>query len=113
MSSEIEKKVKEFESLLSQIVSLEDKKKSLWIQIYENAIIDRENASVLYNDLLRHVTGNSTEHAMHGANLAKYLERMSRSNDQLIKLSEIITEVQKDENELDTAKIFEQISKRK
>lgn len=91
----IQKKVDDFNQLLNSIDSLADKKKTLWKEIYENAVTDRENALSLYTQLVQLVEGKSTEHSIHGQNLTRYLERMNKSNDQLIRLAELIAEAEK------------------
>lgn len=84
------KKIKNFDSLLKSISTLEDKKKSLWLEIYQNSIFDRKHAFEQYL-LLREICSNkSSEHAVHGKSIATYLERMSRANDQLIKLADMV-----------------------
>ncbi len=83
-------KIQDFSELLDSIESLSEKKKSLWKDIYSNAIYDRNNANILLTSLLSVVINNSNEHAIHGQNINKYIERMSKSNDQLIKLAELI-----------------------
>lgn len=103
--------VQNFSDLLDAIDSLSDQKKSLWREIYYNAIIDRRAAYVLYNDLLPGVIGQSAQHAIHGPIMAKYIERVSRSNDQIIRLAELVAEAQSMENSsIDTNDIFNKIS---
>lgn len=105
---EKENKVKHFESLLESIEELDSKKRLLWIEIYRNAVTDRESASILFTDTIMQLKGNAANHSILGPVVVKYIERMSRANDQLIKLAEIIT---KEENKpIDTNSIFEQIS---
>lgn len=88
--SNSEKNLKEFNELLDSLATTEDRLKSLWRQIYENALTDRMNSYIIWADLYRTVNGNPTEHAIHGQNLSRYLERMSKANDQLIKLAELV-----------------------
>lgn len=107
----VEERIKSFSTLLDTLESLSDKKKELWKQIYSNAIIDRNHALMCYNDLMMNVLGktNTAEHAIHAQNLSKYIERMSRSNDQLLKLAELIAEAEKKENEIDPEELYQQI----
>lgn len=105
---EKESKVKHFESLLESIEEIDSKKKLLWIEIYRNAITDRESASILFTDTIMQLKGNSANHSILGPVVVKYIERMSRANDQLIKLAEIITK--EDNKPIDTNSIFDQIS---
>lgn len=48
---DVEKKTEQFGEMLSSIEALEDKKKYLWREIYENAIVDRMNAYMLFTDV--------------------------------------------------------------
>jgi hypothetical protein len=84
------KMLSNFNELLDSLSSTEDKLKSLWRQIYENSVTDRMNAYVAWADLYRIVQGNASEHAIHGQNLSRYMERMSKANDQLIKLADLV-----------------------
>jgi len=88
-----QEKVKQFSDLLDSIESLEDKRKFLWREIYENAINDRECASFLFADLFKELSG-SAQHAVAGTIASKYLERMSKSNDQILKLAELISKAE-------------------
>jgi len=90
LDKEIKKGMTEFHDLLNSLSSLHDKKKMLWRQIYENAVLDRRNAYIMFTDLYKRVHTLPTEHAIHGATLAKYLERLNKSNEQLIRLAEIL-----------------------
>ena len=85
-----ERKVEEFSDLLDSLENTEDKKKLLWKEIYDNALTDRENAKILFTDLLMQSKGNAPNHAMFGAIMSKYLERMAKSNDQILRLAEIL-----------------------
>lgn len=82
--------LQDFSNLLDSIDRKLDKKKTLWKQVYENAITDRMNAYLVFADLYINVHGKPDAHALHGQNLAKYLERMSKSNEQLLKLAELV-----------------------
>lgn len=113
LDKKINKQLKDFSSLLDSLSSLEDKKKALWKQIYENSVTDRKNAYILFGDLYKDVHNNPNEHAIHGPILAKYLERMEKSNQQLIKLAEMIDEVAEEEEEIltDEDSIYDKIQK--
>lgn len=82
-------KIKAFGELLDSL-KVTDKKKELWKEIYSHAIQDRSYALQMYVNCSNIVIGDPTQHAIHGPNIAKYLERMSRSNDQLLKLAELV-----------------------
>jgi hypothetical protein len=90
-----ETKIEKFSDLLESLESTEDKKKLLWKEVYENAIVDRENANILFTDLLVETRGNSSNHAMFGQIMSKYIERMCKSNDQILKLAELISKEEK------------------
>lgn len=102
----VEDKVKSFQGLLDSIESLEDKKKALWKEIYENAVTDRVNAYQLFVELHNIVKNDNAQHAIQGPQLAKYLERMSRSTDQLIKLAELIAEAERAGEALNPDEIY-------
>ena len=106
--SKKEKKIAEFSDLLRMLTDIDDKKRVLWIEIYENAIDDRENASILFTDTLMQVKGNAANHNILGPVIAKYLERMSRANDQILKLAEIVS--REDSKPIDPDAIFDRIS---
>jgi len=106
--SKKEKKIAEFSDLLRTLTDIDDKKRVLWIEIYENAIDDRENASILFTDTLMQVKGNAANHNILGPVIAKYLERMSRANDQILKLAEIVS--REDSKPVDPDAIFDRIS---
>jgi F0F1-type ATP synthase delta subunit len=106
--SEKEKKIMNFSDLLMSINDLDDKKKILWREIYDNAINDRENASILFTDTLMQVKGNAANHNILGPVISKYLERMSRANDQILKLAELVGK--EDAKTMSTDSIFDKIN---
>lgn len=93
-NKEKENKIKEFSELLESLENTEDKKKLLWKESYQNAIDDRETAGLLLTDLVVQCQGNQTNHLQFGGLMSKYLERMSKSNDQILKLAELIAKEQ-------------------
>tara|TARA_Y100000592_G_C5310582_1_gene239897 strand:- start:70 stop:417 length:348 start_codon:yes stop_codon:yes gene_type:complete len=104
-----ENKIKEFSDLLDSLTKTEDKKKLLWKESYQNALDDRENANILLVDLMKVSMNNSTNHLQFGTLMAKYLERMSKSNDQILKLAELIAKEQEDLETVAPDEIFDQI----
>jgi hypothetical protein len=106
----IEEKVRDFSGLLDQIEGLSDKKKKLWKEIYENAIYDRQNAYTLFVRLVKIVEDKSTEHAVHGKSLSAYIEKMSKANDQLIRLAELISKAEKTNDNIDPEDMFKRIN---
>ena len=87
---EKDEKLKDFGDLIDTIESADEKKKFLWKQIYRNAVEDREFASVLYTQLYSSTTGSNNDHNTFGPMLVKYLERMGKCTEQLIRLAEMI-----------------------
>jgi hypothetical protein len=108
----LESKIKDFSDLLTQIDGVPDKKKKLWLEIYENAIADRQNSYYLFQALVEIVDGKSTEHAVHGKTLASYIEKMSKANDQLIKLAELIAKSETKNDEINSEEMFKKISEK-
>ena len=91
VNENINDKISGFKKLLEGITSLEDKRKTLWIDVYTNALQDRDYALQMYTHLSGFVSADAQQHALHGPNIAKYLERMSKANDQLLKLAELVS----------------------
>ena len=102
-----EERIKNFADILDNIDSLEDKKKMLWKEAYENALYDRENANILLTDLLLQVKGSVPLHTSLGSIMSKYLERMSKSNDQILRLAELIA--REEEKSVDINDIYGKI----
>ena len=106
----LEEKIRDFSVLLDQIEGLSDKKKKLWKEIYENAVYDRQNSYTLFLKLVKIVEDKSTEHAVHGKSLSSYIEKMSKANDQLIRLAELISKAEKVNDEIDADEMFSKIN---
>ena len=104
------KKIEKFSDILDSLQSTEDKKKALWKEIYENAIIDRENAGMLFTDAYKQMNGGTFEHATLGPVMTKYLERMNKANEQILKLAELIHKAEERESKIDPQDIFAKIS---
>lgn len=102
-------KIKNFADILDNIDTLQDKKKLLWKEIYENAVNDRENAKMLFNDAYLNLSGVLSDHANVGSVIAKYLERMCRSNDQILKLADLIAKEEEKSEAVSSDDIFSQI----
>ena len=105
-----EDSIKNFADILNSIDSIEDKKKMLWKEIYENALEDREKAKILFNDAYISMSGGVNEHMNIGAVMSKYLERMCRSNDQILKLAELIAKEEEKAETLSEDDIFSKIN---
>lgn len=106
------KRAREFSELLSTLTTVETKKKMLWAQIYEHAIDDRTNAYILFTDLFVSSKGSPAEHQLNGPVLAKYIERMSRANDQILKLAELIQRAQDQEESMSEDEIYNKIQEK-
>ena len=104
--------IKNFSDLLDRLNSIDDKKKQLWMEIYENAISDRHIAYAMYVELFRVCAGKGTDYAVHGRNIAAFIERMNKANDQLIKLAELVASAEKKEEDIDPERIFSDINRR-
>ena len=109
-NEEKEDKIKNFADILNNIASIEDKKKMLWKEIYENALEDREKAKILFNDAYISMSGGTNEHMNIGAIMSKYIERMSKSNDQILKLAELISKEEEKAETISDDDIFGKIN---
>ena len=68
-------------------------------EIYKNSADDREKASMLITDLWKEITTDPEKHALYGSTISKYFERMAKSNDQLLKLAELMQKNTVEEDE--------------
>lgn len=107
---ETEEKLKKFGNLLDKIEGTDNNIKALWLEIYENATADRERASMLYTDIFIDVRGTPEKHGIYGVQMTKYLERMCKSNDQLIRLAEMIERAERQDATVNADDIFNQIN---
>ncbi len=108
--SDVEKKLRDFSDLLKNIDNLNDKKRQLWLEIYENAISDRQNSFLMFAKLFKIIDTKSTEWAVHGKTVTLCIERMSRANDQLIKLAELIAKADQKSESIDPEEMFKRIN---
>lgn len=106
---DIEHKVRDFGSLLKDIENLDDNLKHLCKEIYENAIVDRQNSYVMFMKLARLVNNNGTEFAVHGKSIRDFIERMQKANDQLSRLLDLIIKVKQATDAVDSDTMYEQI----
>ena len=104
-----DEKVKDFGDLLDTIEATDDKKKLLWKEIYQNAVTDRQNAAMLFTDAFKSMQPGVTEHVTLGATLSKYLERMCKSNEQILRLAEMIAKSEESASKIDSEDIFSKI----
>lgn len=101
-----EKKNEEFSGLLDKVKYASNETKKIWREIYQNAVDDRSQAFLLFVDLYRHVANKEKGHVDHGKTLAMYLERMNRSNDQLLRLAELIEASAEDDDKIDADALY-------
>lgn len=112
-TNNISTRVNSFKLLLKELTSLDEKKTALWLEIYRNAIVDRQNAFRCYDQLIKISEDKSSEYAVHARSIAAFIERMNKANDQLIKLAALIAaEQQKSDDNKDKSPedIFKMIS---
>ena len=105
-----EDKIEQFTEILDGIDSLDSKKKVLWKEIYENAVSDRERASILFTEAFKSMGGGAVDHVTIGSTLVKYLERMCKSNDQIMSLAELINKAEAADSKIDPDDLFSKIS---
>ena len=102
-------KIKSFSELLDSLSSTDSKKKALWKEIYENAVSDRERASILYTEAYKAMGQSSTDHVAIGSTMTKYLERMCKSNDQILSLADLIQKSEAQQEKVNPNELFDQI----
>jgi len=105
-----EERLQKFQKMLNEITSLDDKKKVLWIHIYENALQDRRNSYALLFEIIGGIKSSASNHHMIGPTAAKYIERMSRANDQLLKLAELLQKAQDVAETVDAEALYKSIA---
>lgn len=104
-----EKRIAEFEGILDNVEDLDEKKRFLWLEIYNNAKNDRVCASALFTQAFSQLGATSSEHVTLGPMLVKYLERMTKANDQLLSLAAIVTKDIEQKRAVDADDIFSKI----
>lgn len=104
--------VEDFAELLKKIDYASNETKKLWREIYENANDDRTRASLLYADLYQKVANSTDGHILLGKQITQYLERMNKSNDQLLKLAELVAAASGADNDIDAESLYNEISKK-
>jgi len=103
------KKIADFEEILTKIKHADAKKRILWKEIYDNALTDRQNAHILFVEAYTCMTNSSAEHVTLGSTLSKYLERMAKSNEQLLKLADLISKSESEHNSINADELFSKI----
>jgi len=74
---------------------------------------DRETTRELLDDAMRYLAVDQSRHRDMGKTLAKYVETLQRSNEQLVKLCGLMSKNEKSDelSDKDFAQIFDQIQK--
>ena len=74
---------------------------------------DRETTRELLDDAMRYLSQDQSRHRDIGQTLAKYVETLQRSNEQLVKLCSLSSKNEKSDelSDNDFAQIFDQIQK--
>ena len=81
----------------------------LELRCIDAIITDRQNAYMLFTDVYVQMQGDKTDHITLGTIMAKYLERMNKSNDQLLKLADLISKEEQANNIINPDDLFKQI----
>lgn len=102
-------KLESFDKILSEIEGATSREKMLWREIYDNAISDRAAANLCFLSLFPTLQNDHDKHIIGGDKLSKYIERMTRSNDQLIKLAELIQKSREKDESIDEEALYKQI----
>lgn len=102
MLTQAKTRKKKFRELLDGLSTVDEKKKYLWYDIYTNAFKEIDMAYRLFDEAVA-ATDLTVDinHSELGPTLVKYLERASKANEQLLKLVNMIEEVEQKENELE------------
>jgi ABC-type Fe3+-citrate transport system substrate-binding protein len=108
-------KLENFKTVLNKLTAIDEKKKTLWLEIYENALEDRTRAAYLFDGCLASMsTGTNSsiaEHATIGTTMSKYIERLTKCNDQILQLVNMILKAEQDsiETNVNYEELFDQI----
>jgi hypothetical protein len=99
----------DFDVAIDAMKSLDIKKKILWKQIYKNAVDDRSYALSLFSEVFQTMSKSAADHIAMSSTLTKYLEKMSKSNQQLLELSAAISKDEEESHEIDKEGLFNEI----
>lgn len=107
----LEKKLDDFGDLLESIQNMSEKRKFLWKEIFHNAMQDRSASLMMFELAFKTMDSSSAvDHVNISPVLTRYLDKMSKANDQLIKLAELIKPLQDESSVITTDDIFSKIS---
>jgi len=108
--NQMNKKIEAFKDLLDSLDEIDSKKKILWKEIYDNAVNDRNLADMLFTDSWQRMNGqNALTHETIGSTMSKYLERMCKSNEQILRLAELIHKAEEKAGKIDSDELFNEI----
>ena len=107
-----EEKIENFSALLDDLSNTDEKKKLLWKEIYQNAVSDRQRASILFTEAYKTMGVGPSDHVALGGIMSKYIERMCKSNEQILRLAELLHKSEQTEVKVDPNDIFSQISEK-
>ena len=65
---------------------------------------------MLFTDIYGEMQGNAMQHTALGPTAAKYLERMCKSNDQILRLAELVAKAEEANATISPDDIFNEIS---
>ena len=65
---------------------------------------------MLFTDAWSRMSAGTAEHISLGSTLTKYMERMSKSNEQILRLAELISKIQENDSKIDPDDVFASIS---
>jgi hypothetical protein len=111
LEKSVQERLKDFGDLLKSLSNVDSRLKSLWLEIYDNAISDRDKAHKMFVTMLVICQTSSSEHAIHGRNITSYLDKMAKANDQLLKLSELIATYSESDDNLSADDIYAELKK--
>lgn len=98
--------LQDFTMLLTDL-ELDPRLASLWRLIYSNAMTDRKNAFALWLDLYVKTYNNEDKHFQHGQTLHKYMDIMTKSNQQLLKLAELVDKAREEKEKIDNKNLID------
>lgn len=106
---QITEKARVFSDLLGKINTVDPKKKLLWSEIYRNAVYDRNSAYLLFNELHTIMGMSIGDQTMAANSLTKYLDKINKANDQLLKLAELLAKEESDSQVINSDDVYDQI----
>jgi len=106
-AKKIQNSIENFADLLDSINNLDDHRGILWREIYSNAVEDRERAAILFTNATMTMDNSTVTHTTLGTTLTKYLERMNKSNEQILRLAEMISKIEDSEKSVNASDLYD------